>query len=99
MDKLRSLVGYLKFLNPTHILALALMLKALVADVSYATFLLTIPVLAFEGYKLYLKSKTPDPIRLSNEVQQELNAMKAKLSAMSMEKSVKPAAGQRPFWP
>ncbi len=90
MERLRLAYNCLKTFNFSHFLVLALMVKALVSDISYATFLLTVPVLAYEAYKLYLKSKQPDPVRISAEVQKEVDQMKAKLNALSMEKSVKP---------
>lgn len=91
MDKLRSIWTYISGMNLAHILVLALVVKSIIYDISYSSFLLTLPVLAFEGYKLYLKSKQPDPVILSREVQQELGDLKSKLTSLTMEKSlVKP---------
>lgn len=76
-------------LNLAHLLVLGLIVKALVSDVSYPTFLLSIPVLAFEGYKLYLKARTPDPIKINEELVKEIDNIKSKLNAQSMEKNIK----------
>lgn len=75
-------------MNFAYLLTLGLMIKALIFDISYAAFLLTIPVLVFEGYKLYLKSKTPDPIALDAEVRKELDNIKSKLNANTFEKGL-----------
>lgn len=89
MDKLRLAYNYICGTNFAYLLVLGLVVKALVSDVSYATFLLTIPVLSFEGYKLYIKSKTPDPIMLDAEVRKELDNIKSKLNANTFEKGLK----------
>jgi hypothetical protein len=89
MKKVANALNFLLHLNVSHILVLCLVGKALVSDVSYAAFLITVPVLAYESYKLFIKSKKPDPIRLSEEVRQELSDMRSKLSALHMEKGVK----------
>lgn len=81
----RSIVG----MNLAHALILGIVAKTLIFDISLAAVLLTVPVLAFEAYKLFLKSKTPDPIRMNEDVRKDLEQMKSKLSAMSMEKNVK----------
>ncbi len=93
MERLQKAYSYLSKKNFAYILVLALMVKAIVSDVSYASFLITIPVLAYEAYKLFLKSKTPDPVRINQEVIKELDQMKAKLSGLTMEKGIaqKPA--------
>lgn len=89
MDKLRAFYARLLQTNYAYILVLALMGKALISDISISTFLLTVPVLAYEGYKLYLKNKKPDPVKISAEVQRELDQMKSKLNAVTAERSVK----------
>lgn len=94
MDRLKSFFSYIYGMNYAYLLVLALMVKAIVSDVSYASFLLTIPVLAFEGYKLYLKAKTPSPVVLDAEMRKELDNIKSKLNATTFEKglgSVAPA--------
>lgn len=83
-------------MNLAHILVLAIVAKTLIFDISLATVLLTVPVLGFEAYKLFLKSKTPDPVRMNEEFRKELEQVKGKLSAISMEKNVK-APNQRYF--
>jgi hypothetical protein len=69
---------------------LGLVIKSIVSDISVAAFLLTIPVLAFEGYKLYLEVRQPDPIKINEEVVKELENIKSKLNAQTLEKGVKP---------
>ena len=95
MEKLRSAVKYLFGMNFAHLLVLALVVKAIVADVSYATFLLTIPVLSYEGYKLYLKSKNPSPIQINETIakrldahKEELEAIKSKLKAETLNQNI-----------
>ena len=72
MDRFKAVYAYLCGTNFAYFLILGLVVKALVSDISIATFLLSIPVLGFESYKLYLKSKTPDPIVIDAEVRKEL---------------------------
>jgi hypothetical protein len=86
MDKYLNL---LKKTDYARVLVLLLVAKALIFDISYATFLISIPVLGFEAYKLYLKSKTPDPVRIDAAIRNELDNIKAKLTAESLQKSVK----------
>jgi hypothetical protein len=86
MQKIKS---FLLGVNYAYLFALAVIVKAVVADISPAAMLVTAPILAYEAYKLYLKSKAPDPIRLNNELLRELDNLKAKINALSMEKSVK----------
>lgn len=89
MNFFRSLYTRLSRVNLAYVLVLGLVVKAIISDISYATFLLTVPVLAFEGYKLYLKAKQPDPIKINEEVVKELDNIKSKLNAQTMEKSMK----------
>lgn len=88
MERVRSLIQKLNGMNLAHSLVLALVVKAIVFDISYATFLIAIPVLAYEAYQLHLKSKTPDPIKIPQEIQDQLNAIKSKLQAEVVNKSV-----------
>lgn len=93
MDFFRSLYAKASKLNYAYLLVLGLVVKALVSDISVATFLISIPILAFEGYKLFLASKKPDPVKINEEVVKELDNIKAKLNATAMEKSMnKPMA-------
>lgn len=96
MEKLRAAYNYLSTRNYTHFLLLALLLKGLIADISYSTVLLTVPILLFQAYQLYIKSKKPDPIVLDAEVRKELDNIKSKLNANNMEKNI-PAATKRYF--
>jgi hypothetical protein len=84
MERFKALSG----MNFAYLLVLALMVKALVADISYPIFLLTIPILTFEGYKLYIKSKQPDPVVIDAEVRKELDNIKSKLNATTFEKGL-----------
>jgi hypothetical protein len=88
MEKLRAVYNYASSLNFAYLLILGLLGKALISDVSYATFLLTIPVLGYEGYKLYIKSKTPDAVVLDAELRKELDNIKSKINAGNMDKGV-----------
>jgi hypothetical protein len=90
MLKLRSAYNYLCSLNYTHILVCGLVLKSIIFDVSYASFLLTIPFLTYDAYRLYIKMKTPEPIELDAELRKELDNIKSKLNAGSMEKNIAP---------
>ncbi len=76
-------------------LALCLVLKALILDVSYATVLLLVPLMGYEGYKLYLKSKKPDPFQMDEAIRKELEAVKTRLSAINMEKNMVPQTPKR----
>lgn len=89
MEKVKHLLTKLVGMNLAYTLILSLLVKALISDISYATFLVTVPVLAFEGYKLFLKSKKPDPVQMNEEMRREIESVKGKLSALSMEKNVK----------
>lgn len=95
MDFLRFIYKKASILNFAHLLVLGLVIKSIVHDVSVAAFLLTIPVLAFESYKLYLKHKTPEPVQIDAAIikrldanKEELDAIKSKLTAQTLEKNV-----------
>jgi hypothetical protein len=88
MNRLKLAYAYLCGTNFAYLLILALVVKALIHDVSYASFLLTLPVLGFESYKLYLKHKTPDPIVIDEQIRKELDNIKAKLNANTLEKGI-----------
>ncbi len=88
MNKLRSLYAYASGINFAHLLVLGLVVKALISDISVATFLLSVPVLGYEAYKLYLKSKKPDPIVINQEIKEELERIKAKVNAGAFEKNL-----------
>jgi hypothetical protein len=90
MEFLRGVYNTLLRFNVAHILVLGLVIKALITDVSYPAFLLTIPILSYEAYKLYIKHKTPDVIQFNSELRKELDNMKAKLNAQTLDKNIKP---------
>lgn len=92
MARLKSLWTSLSGMNFAYVLVLGLLTKALVSTVSYADFLITIPVLSYEGYKLYLKHKTPAPMILDAEVRRELDNIKSKLNASTLDKNLKATA-------
>ena len=98
MNYLRSFYARLSGINFAYLLILGLVIKAIAFDVSYASFLLTIPVLAFEGYKLYLKSKIQDPVVLDSEVRKELDQIKSKLNASTFEQGLKPAGAAKRYF-
>lgn len=89
--KERTLSDYARFL------VVVTVAKAIVFDISYATFLITIPVLAFEAYQIYLKAKAPDPVKINEEVKRELDAIKTRLNASSLQKDLTPAQTKRYF--
>jgi len=71
--------------------------------VSYASFLLTIPFLAYDAYKLYIKHKTPEPVQIDiavmkrfDQVQEEFDKLKSKVNANNLEKNIA-AAPKRYF--
>jgi hypothetical protein len=88
MNRLKSAYAYLCGTNFAYLLILGLVVKALIHDVSYASFLLTLPILGFESYKLYIKTKTVDPVVLDGEIRKELDNIKAKLNANTLEKGL-----------
>lgn len=92
MDKYYSMLNKFVGTDLARGLALALVLKALIFDVSYATVLLLVPLLGYEGYKLFLKSKKPDPFQMDTEIRKELEAVKTRISALNMEKSMAAAS-------
>lgn len=98
MDKLRSLYTYLCGTNFAYLLVLGLVVKALISDISYAAFLLSIPVLGFESYKLYLKTKKPDPIVINHEVMDRLDKIQAKVNAGAFEKNLSPNAPAKRYF-
>lgn len=98
MNKLRSLYAYACGTNFAYLLILGLVVKALVSDISVATFLLSIPVLGFESYKLYLKSKKPDPVVINQEIKEELERIKAKVNAGAFEKNIAPNAPAKRYF-
>jgi hypothetical protein len=92
MLRLKALATRLAGLNLAHLLVLSLVVKALISDISIATFLLSIPILGFEAYKLYLKHKKPDPIVMNQEVMDRLDKLQAKVNANTFDKSLTSAA-------
>lgn len=90
MEFLRSLYTRLSKYNLAHLLILSLVVKAIAFDVSYPAVLICMPVLGYEAYKLYLKSKTPEPLKFDEAIVKELDNIKAKLNAQTLEKSIKP---------
>jgi len=89
-EKIKLALAKLSGINLAHTLVLLLVIKAIIFDVTPATVALTVPVLAYEAYNLWLKSKKPDPIVLNEEVRKELELVKTKLNAVTMDKNVKP---------
>jgi hypothetical protein len=103
MDKFHLIYNYLSTRNYTYFLLLALLVKGLVADVSYSTVLLTVPVLCFEAYRIYIKMKTPEPVQIDmaimkrfDQVQDDVDKLKSKVNANSFEKNIA-AAPKRYF--
>ncbi len=88
LEKLASLKAYLTASNIAYTLILSLLAKSLIVAPSIEVALIMVPVLGYEGYKMFLKSKTPDPVRINAEVQKDLDQLKSKLSALSMRDSV-----------
>ena len=88
MEKLRAIYKYALGINFAYVLVLGLMVKALVSYITYPTFLLTIPVLAFEGYKLFLKSKEPVPYIQDKALRDELDRLKTKVNAGTLDKNI-----------
>ncbi len=88
MNKLRSLYAKASGINFAYLLILGLVVKALVSDISIATFLLSVPVLAFESYKLYLKTKVQDPVVINHEVMDRLDKLQAKVNAGTLERGL-----------
>lgn len=80
----------LKKVNPTLVLVAAIAIKAVALDVSVAAMLVTVPLLAYEAYKLYLAQKLPNPVLISEEMRKELDNIKSKLNLLHVEKSLKP---------
>lgn len=95
MTRLKAIYAYLCDTNFAYLLVLGLVVKALVHDISYPSFLLSIPVLGFEAYKIYLNSKKPDPVAINKEVMEELDKLKSKVNANTFEKGMK-ASGVAP---
>lgn len=88
-EMLEKAKKYLSGMNVAHALVLAIVAKSLFSETPVSVVLLTVPVLAYEAYKLFLKSKTPDPVVINDEVKKELELIKSRVVAMSMEKNVK----------
>ncbi len=98
MNRLKSFYAYLCGSNFAYALVLALVVKAIVSDINYATFLLTIPILSYESYKLYIKTKTPDAVALDAELRKELDQIKAKVNATTLGQGISgPAPVKRYF--
>lgn len=90
MELFARVKTYLVDLDVTKTLILLLVLKAIALDVSFSSSALLIPILGFEGYKLFLKSKAPDPVRINDALQQRLDRIESKVSAVTLEKSTAP---------
>jgi len=88
MARLKAIYSYLCGTNFAYLLILGLVVKAIISDISVATFLISIPILGFESYKMYLKSKKPDPVVINEEIRTELDQIKAKLNAGQFQKAM-----------
>jgi len=97
MEKFRFFYTYMSRVNYAYLAVIALLVKALVSAVSYPDFLITIPILAFEGYKIYIKSRKPDPVAINAEIRKELDNLKSKVNAGNLEKNVIPGPTKRYF--
>lgn len=97
MDRFQSIYNYISTRNYTHFLLLALLAKGLITDISYSTVFLTIPILLFEAYQLYIKSKKPDVMVHDRAIMEELDKLKAKVNANSMEKNLSSGPSKRYF--
>lgn len=97
MDKFHIAYNYLSTRNYTHFLLLALLAKGLVSDVGYSTVLLTVPILLFDAYRIYIKSREPIAIVHDKAIMDELDKLKAKVNANSMEKNLSAAPAKRYF--
>jgi hypothetical protein len=98
MDKLRSLYAYISGINFAYSLILALVVKSIIFDISYASFLLALPVLGFESYKLYIKHKTPDPVQINQDVMAELDKLKSKINAGQVAKNLEAATQTKRYF-
>jgi hypothetical protein len=98
MNRLKAIYTYLCGTNFAYLLILGLVVKAIVSDISIATFLLSIPILGFESYKLYIKHKTPDPIVINEEIKAELDKLKAKVNAGQFQKSMDAVSPTRKYF-
>lgn len=97
MEKLSLAWQKICSVNYTYLLVLGLVIKSIAVGIDYPDFLISIPVLSFEAYKLYLKHKTPDPVAINAEVQRDLDGIKSKLNMMSMEKNMQAAPAKKYF--
>lgn len=86
-----KLKDYVAGMNIAHLLVLGLIGKSLFTTLPATAVALTVPILGFEAYRLYLKSKSPDPVRINAEVQKELDQVKSKLTALTMKENIEPA--------
>lgn len=98
MNRLKALYAYLCGTNFAYLLILGLVVKALISDVSFPSILLSIPILTFEAYKLYVKSKQADPVAINHEIMEEINKIKAKVNAGTLERGVKPVNTSTRGW-
>lgn len=90
-EKVLTFINSISGTKIAYALVLGLVAKSLFVEPGYSTVCLLIPLLSFEAYKLYLKSKTPDPVRINQEVMKELDNLKSKLSALGVSQSVEPS--------
>lgn len=89
-EKLQKALKFTSGINIAHALVLGLVVKAIILDVSLSGMLLSIPILAYEAYRLWLKTQEPKPALIDAEVRKELEQVKSKLAALTMDKNVKP---------
>ena len=90
-EKVLTFISSISGTKIAYTLVVGLVAKSLFVEPGYSTACLLIPFLSFEAYKLYLKSKTPDPVRINAEIQKELELVKSKLTALSVSQSVEPS--------
>jgi hypothetical protein len=97
MNYIRSAYTYLFGMNLVYACVIGLLIKSIAVGINYPDFLITIPALSFEAYKLFLASKRPDPVRVSEEVQKNLDNITSRINALTLEKNAKQTGTTRYF--
>jgi hypothetical protein len=72
-----AMIGFVAFLS-----------KIVLITPNISDAIIMFAVCGLYGYTLYLKHKTPDPVRVNNELEKRLNDMNSHINALKLERGM-----------
>lgn len=86
---LSAVQSYVSGTNFALLVFLGYSLKGLIGESSYEDVSVFVAACGLYGYSLFLKSKTPDPVRINNEIQTQINELQKNLRDTHMQNNLK----------